>query len=876
MPDALIGPYQIFRQLGEGGMGVVYHARQLHPIRRDVALKIIKPGMDSKQVIARFEAERQALALMDHPNIAHVFDAGTTGTGLPYFVMELVDGVPITRYCDSKRATVKERLELFIPVCRAIQHAHQKGIIHRDLKPSNILIAEQEGKPAPKVIDFGLAKAIGHQLNDASMMTNLGTVVGTLNYMSPEQAELTRQDIDTRSDVYSLGAVLYELLTGSTPFESEQLAKAGYVEALQSIREMEAVPPSARLRRSPTSDEIAAQRQSDAGRLPKLLRGELDWIAMKALEKDRTRRYETVNSLARDLERYLAGEPVEAAPPSAAYRISKFARKHRVGLATAAGFALLLLAGVVASTWMAVRASRAEKEAHAVNDFLRNDLLAQASAYKQARPDTKPDPDLKVRTALDRAADRIEGKFAAQPLVAASIRQTIAVAYWDLGVYPAAQKHFERALQLRRSTLGEKNVDTLTTMENLADVYRLEGKYSLAEPLYTKAIEIGRRVLGEGNPNTLDSLNGMAGLYMIQGKYQLAEPILTKILDTSRRLQGGDDPKTLSAANNLAVVYWYEEKNQEAESLLNSSLEAYRRVLGDEHPDTLNTMSNLATLYDTVGKFPQAESLETKVLDIQRRVLGPEHPRTLNTLANLGSLYDRQGKYEESVRTYTQVLEIQRRVLGQDHPLTLQTLDHLAMAYQHEGNYAQAEPMLTQVLETRRRVLGAQNRDTLFAMSDLAWVYADQGKYAEAERLFTETLAASRTGLGNDYPDTIRAKRELAEILIRRQRYSEAEPLLRDALRVLDKTKPNDWFRYRCQSVLGASLAGQKKYAEAEPLLLTAYDGMLKLAPNMSVPQRKHLRLAGERVVKFYRDSGQPAKAAEWESRLGRETGPSR
>ena len=357
--SAQIGPYVLVRQLGEGGMGVVYHAKQREPIRRDVALKIVKPGMDSTQVIARFESERQALALMDHPNIAHVLDAGTTLTGLPYFVMELVDGVSITHYCDSKGLSVRARIELFIPVCNAIQHAHQKGIIHRDIKPSNTLIMEHEGKATPKVIDFGLAKALGQQLSDATILTNAGTLMGTINYMSPEQAELTRQDVDTRSDVYSLGTMLYELLTGAIPLERDEgFANVGFVEVLRRIREEETVPPSDRLRRSKISGEIATKRSSDPARLPSMLRGDLDWIVMKALEKDRTRRYETVNGLARDLTRYLTGEPVEAAPPSATYLIGKFARKHRAALATAVAFTVMLAGGITVSTIEANRAQR--------------------------------------------------------------------------------------------------------------------------------------------------------------------------------------------------------------------------------------------------------------------------------------------------------------------------------------------------------------------------------------------------------------------------------------------------------------------------------------------------------------------------------------
>jgi non-specific serine/threonine protein kinase/serine/threonine-protein kinase len=548
---AEIGPYRIIRQLGEGGMGVVFQAQQLQPMRRDVALKVIKPGMDSKQVIARFDSERQALALMEHPNIARVFDAGATAAGLPYFAMELVEGVPITSYCDSKRLTVTERIALFIPVCQAIQHAHQKGIIHRDIKPSNILVADHEGRPVPKVIDFGLAKALGHQLSGATMMTNLGTVVGTLEYMSPEQADVARHDVDTRSDVYSLGAVPYELLTGATPLNRERLAGGGYVEVLRRVRDEETPLPSARLRRSTASAEVATQRQSDPGRLPKLLRGELDWIAMKALEKDRTRRYETVNGLARDLERYLGGEPLEAAPPSATYRLRKFARKHRVGLATASAFAALLLASALLSSWMAIKARRAEGEAiwernsaRAVNDFLRDDLLAQASPDKQARPDTKPEPDLKVRTALDRAAARVGDKFQRQPLIEASIRQTMGITYRGLGLYPEAERQMERALDLRRRALGEKHPDTLESMSALAGIFRNRAKYAQAEQLFAKTVVTRTQVLGGEHTDTINSVDGLAQVYTEEGKYKEAERLYTKNLDVLSRTRGEQDPQT--------------------------------------------------------------------------------------------------------------------------------------------------------------------------------------------------------------------------------------------------------------------------------------------------------------------------------------------
>jgi serine/threonine protein kinase/tetratricopeptide (TPR) repeat protein len=453
-PGASIGPYVLIRQIGEGGMGSVYHAQQRETIRRDVALKIIKPGMDSQQVISRFESERQALAVMNHPNVAQVLDAGTTAAGLPYFVMELVDGVPITVYCDSKGLDVRQRIKLFIPVCQAIQHAHQKGIIHRDIKPSNILVAEREGQPAPKVIDFGLAKALGAQLSDATMLTTAGTVVGTLNYMSPEQAELTRQDVDTRSDVYSLGAVLYELLIGATPLERERSQGAGYIELLQAVRTQETVAPSKRLRRSPSSAAVAASRQSDAARLPKQLDGELDWIVMKALEKDRTRRYETVDALRRDLERFLAGEPVEAAPPSAAYRIGKFVRKHRTMLATAAAFAALLIAGVVIST---IEARRAEQRFAQVRQ-LANTFLFQFHDEIRDIPGTTKARAMVVKTALQ-YLDSLSHNGSKDPALTAELAQAyrrVADAQGspnspNLGDSKGALASLERAVSLYKS-----------------------------------------------------------------------------------------------------------------------------------------------------------------------------------------------------------------------------------------------------------------------------------------------------------------------------------------------------------------------------------------------------------------------------------------
>src|SRR5262245_54138136 len=450
-PGTVIGPYRLLQQIGEGGMGVVFMAEQTHPVQRAVALKIIKPGMDTRQVIARFEAERQALAMMDHPNIARVLDAGTTDAGRPYFVMELVKGVPITKYCDDKQLAIRERLELIGLVCEAVQHAHQKGIIHRDLKPTNVLVAEYDNRAVPKVIDFGVAKATAQKLTERTMFTEFGQVVGTVEYMSPEQAKFNQLDVDTRSDIYSLGVLIYELLTGSTPFEQKRLREAAFDEVLRIIREEEPPKPSARLSTSETLPSIAANRHTEPARLNNDVRGELDWIVMKCLEKDRNRRYETPNSLARDIERYLHDEPVQACPPSTSYRLRKFARRNKTLLAAGGAIAAALVIGLGLSTWMyfreraAVQVAKAN-EARATTESARakaiSDLLQKMLA--SSNPDQLKGSKYTVRELLDEFSAGLGDELAGQLEVEATIHSVIGNSYLRLGVIGPAELHLKR------------------------------------------------------------------------------------------------------------------------------------------------------------------------------------------------------------------------------------------------------------------------------------------------------------------------------------------------------------------------------------------------------------------------------------------------
>jgi eukaryotic-like serine/threonine-protein kinase len=854
----ILGRYRLLQKTGEGGMGEVWLAEQREPVHRRVAIKLIKAGMNTREVIARFESERQALALMDHPAIARVLDAGSTPRGTPYFVMEYVAGPPIATYCDNHRLSTRERLELFVRVCEGVQHAHQKAIIHRDLKPSNILVTEVDGHPAPKIIDFGVAKALAQKLTAESLCTRVGTLIGTPEYMSPEQALSSGEDIDTRSDVYSLGIILYELLAGMPPLELRNVALD---EFLRKLREEDAPKPSTRIRsQAPaTSIEVARRRRTEPPTLVRQIRGELDAMVLKALEKDRSRRYPSTSDFAADIERYLNNEAVLAVPPSLAYRARKFARRHRAGLIIASAFTLVLIVAAVFSIRQSIRANKEAAIARAVNDFLQKDMLGQASAYNQS----KPDPNITVRTALDRAAQNISEKFAGQPEVEASIRETIGNAYEGLGLYAEAREQMEPALALRLRTLGNENPKTLWAMNSLAWIAEHQGKYGEAETLYSQALGIERRVLGPENHVTLNSMDGLALSYSMDGKYAQAEPLLSEALKVQQHLLGPGNHETLSSMNNLADTYYDQGKYAQAGALWSEGLEIQRRMFGTEHPDTLMFMSNLANADNAEGKYAQAEAVNLQVLEIERRVMGLEHPETLRVTQNLAAVYCNEGKYGQAERLFSQVLEIDRRVMGPEHPDTLVTMDNLADVYLYQGKYAQAEQLFRQTLEIMRRVMGPEHPRTLYTLSETSVMYQREGRYVLAKNYAAQALAGRRRVLGNENPDTMESAADLALAYISQKQFVEAEPLAREAMQTESQIQPDDWQRFRAESLLGASLAGLKKHAEAETHLVEAYEGMLARRDTIAAYDRYNLELTREWLVELYQEWGKPEKATK-------------
>lgn len=852
-----IGRYEIIKLLGEGGFGSVFLAEQRVPVRRKVALKVVKLGMDTAEVLQRFEAERQALALMDHPNVARVFDAGVTDRGAPFFAMEYVEGVPLNRYVDDNTMEVAKRLTLFVDVCRAVQHAHQKGLIHRDLKPGNIIVSTVDGEPAPKVIDFGIAKATGPSLTDTNFRTETGRLIGTPEYMSPEQCAGS-VDIDTRTDVYALGVILYELLTGALPFDSKMLRAGGIDGITRIIREVEPTRPSAKVTAavggadSPESELVARMlraRKTDLRHLQRAIQGDLDWIVLKALEKDRNRRYETANALAMDVVRHLGNEPVSAGPPDYRYRLGKFARRNKVLVGTMSAVAAALVMGLLLATWGFVAASRARDRAetalraeqvareserlanrdtssaarevgvqletsNAVKAFL-TDLLSSAD------PSRARGREVTVREVVERATATLDtGKYGRKPAVEVELRSTLGNTLRTLGFAEQAKKQLLEALETARKTPGTTDAAMFTLLNRAGlasrDAKDAEGAMKLLDEAVATAIKSG----GEDSMDTATARQNLALVHLDIGRLGDAERLLKLALETYARELSEADPKVATVRNNLANVYHSRQEYGEAEKQYRDALAVLDKQYGPDDPATASACRNLAlVLYDR-GDLASAEIFLRRAVGTWKKVLPPEHPDYRQVLDLLADALRDQGKLDEAMAVVRESLAIREKFAGTDSMEACEALSNLANLHQRKGDVAEAVAMSTELLGRAGRGLDQASEDQATALA---------GYLALHGALLLE--------LGNA---------------------ADAEVVIRRALAIREKwLAVGDWRRANTMSLLGATLLAKGNTTEAEGMLFEAHQ---ILRSNRDTPEVT-LERSRARLKSLYEKTNRPEEA---------------
>jgi tetratricopeptide (TPR) repeat protein len=721
-----VGRYKLLQVIGEGGFGWVYMAEQTEPVRRKVALKVIKLGMDTREVLARFEAERQALALMDHPNIAQVLDGGTTPTGRPYFVMELIKGVPMTQYCDEGNLSPQERVELFCKVCHAVHHAHQKGIIHRDLKPRNILVTEHDGEAVPKVIDFGVAKAIGSPLTDKTLFTRLEQMIGTPIYMSPEQTGLGSLDLDTRTDIYSLGVLLYELLTGTTPLERETLEHAAFDEMRRMIRETQPPRPSTRLRAlGDRLKQVAKVRRTEPAALARLVHGDLDWIVMKSLDKDRKRRYESANEMATDLQRHLNNEPVVARPPSQAYRFGKFVRRNKVLAGAVGAIFLSILMGLAVSAWGFFKERKARLQVEEIAQLLNEALKAVAPSVAKER-DT-----VVLRKILGSIAERSSKALEGHPDLQTELPANLAKVYFEIGEFPDSEKMLQQAVSLLRKPPGNQGPQLAQALADLGVVLRREEHLPEAEKIQREALAVRRKLLGERHADVAESYSNLGAVLYAEDKLPEAVDMYRLALDLCRKL-GNQQNLEFQTLNNLALALADQGKAAEAETNYRQALVVLKSITTNDIPELAGVLNNFSLLLEDENKFSDAEQFCRRALAIRQAFLPANHLDIAESMNNLAMILRDETKLTEAELFCRQVVAMRKQLSDGENPGVAQATFNLGNVLRDQQKHGEAEESFRKCLAIREKIM-PEHWQTFCTRSTLGACLADQKKYAEAE-----------------------------------------------------------------------------------------------------------------------------------------------
>ncbi|MGP1345672.1 MAG: tetratricopeptide repeat protein [Phycisphaerales bacterium] len=901
----LIGRYKLLELIGEGGFGSVWMAEQREPVRRRVALKVIKLGMDTKQVVARFEAERQALAMMDHPNIARVLDGGSTETGRPYFVMELVRGVPLLEYCTKHGVDTRTRLELFVRVCQAIQHAHQKGIIHRDIKPSNVLVTMHDGVPVPKVIDFGIAKATNSELTQRTLFTEHRQIIGTPAYMSPEQAELSGLDVDTRSDIYSLGVLLYELLTGTTPFAPDELLSKGFAEMMRIIREVEPARPSTRLSmlsKHASGTTGAPGDPLEIRRIGALVRGDLDWIVMKCLEKDRRRRYETANALAADIDRHLSDQPVTAGPPSARYRLGKFVKRNRTGVLAGGLIALLLVLGVIGTTAGMLRAIDEKKRADAAAQGESEQReLAEASA-RAAREQAERAVEAEARA--QRRADELQQLADFQALQLQKINpQTMGIRLRRdlLGAVADADREAVRsalmgvnftsvAMGVLSENLFEDTISTIDDqfadqplvrallLQSAAVIMRELGLLELAIGPQERSLALRREHLGDEHPETLSSIGHYGVLLQRLGRLEEAERFELEALEGRRRVLGEDHPATLLSLTHYGMLLRAQGRLSEAEPVYQEALESRRRVLGDRHPDTLVSLNNMGVLMEDYGRYEEAERYHRESVVLREALHGPDDPHTLTAKSNLAGVLSALQRLDESEALEREALAGFRTIHGDDHPETIVSLRNLGNILFANQKYDESEAISREAIERSERLLGPDHVSTILAKNNLARLLSDTDRRQEAMPYLREITESTRRTLGDEHYMSLGSMYNLSATHLELGNAEEEFAILGEAASIARRASAQQhWIAGIVLRSYAASLRDRERFAEAEPKVLDA----IKVFDATMGPDSEHALRSVSLAITLYQSwheaepgDGHDAAAERWQAELERRRAP--
>ena len=861
-----VGDYKLIDHLGQGGMGTVYLAQQEKPVRRRVAIKLVRSGFDSKDIVARFEAERQALALMEHPHIAKFIDAGTTNGGEPFFVMEYVAGTRVTNYCDENKLSITKRLQLFQKICLAVQHAHQKGIIHRDLKPSNIIVTDVDDQPTPKIIDFGLAKATGLLLTEKTLNTNQGQILGTLQYMSPEQTRGAMADVDTRSDIYSLGAILYELLTGRPPFEKNEMKDLAFDEVIRMIRENDPLKPTARLSSVETDvDELGRLRQSGAGKLQKQLQGDLEWIVMKALEKDRSRRYETANNFAEDIERYLKGDPISARPPSTAYQIKKFVTKRKGLIASVAIIIALLIVGISFSTKFAlgemaqrkeaqkkkVEAEKSAKRSKDALDIFTGAFLFASPTHGADAETSANDVLIRAKTVLENSELDDEGR--------AEMYSAFTYAFLGTGDYDSVIETGQLALTLLTDLYGSEDPRTIEVLNNLAEGFRLAGKTEKAIQLNERLLVLRKKVMGINHGGTLTAMENLSVCYLDANRLDEALELLEDVVERRVATFGQNHKSTIVTKDNLATCYMHMKNYQKAIQIQEELMESKSAVMGPDDPDTLMLMHNLAFAYSASGKINESIALFKKVISLRKSKLGADHIDTLISESSLARVYIQSGHFQEAIQLHEKVLPQMKKKLGKDHMHVLVGMSLLADAYEQAKLIDKAIALYEEIIGTMKTSRTTNHPNYMTFLVKLVQIYKKNGKFDEAIKLYEEIIAKKQNSLGKDHPSTLGSFNNLGFCYYQTGQFSKAVQIFENLVQ-----KYKSKFKQLDSDTLFTMKGLAKSYIALEQVnkAVVTYEELLRLQLSFYVKDHEQVRLTKIVLGKLLVNR-EPAKSAD-------------